>query len=186
LASATSLGICSCTSSGDRSADPAGVAGADGHDADALDAFESSIGSRVTIIRGESQQEYDWSVTGGAYIACRPDGDEYFIRMSRSAMNSGQDDLHVDVDICGFDGPGAYPSADAYATRCQPGGRFFDVFWHAPDGAFANNAASVPCTLDISGDDMRLTIALRCDDLVRPIPSADRVSVRADASCARG
>jgi hypothetical protein len=156
-------------------------------DATAGDAGLPPGSAHVSVIRAGVQQDYDWTNASGSYIACGSDGDRsYFIRLARSAAHQGQDVDHVDLDVCNFDGPGSFPMHDPFVTGCDPVQKSFDVWWHASDGAFANNAASAPCTLAITGDAAQLTIAVSCDDLVRPIASPDRVAVRAEAHCLRG
>jgi len=184
------LASLACSSSdpivGGKAADAGLVDGAPATaDAQGLDAPPGALGARVTITGAGREQSYEWTEDNGGHLECRPDGKRYFIRLARSSANNGEDDLHVDVDICGFDGPGGYAAADPITTPCDPGQRFFDVFWHSGDGVFLNGATSSPCTLEVGGDDVRLTVVLDCADLLRPIVSPDRVAVHAEAVCER-
>jgi hypothetical protein len=147
------------------------------------DAQLSPGSAHVTIVHDQTQQDFDWAAATGATIVCRDEAPFYFIRMGRSSENEGEDDVHIDLAICNFEGMGAYPTADP-SQGCEAGQRFFHVYWHTASGdLFADNAASTPCTLDIAGDVAQLGITVRCDNLVRPITSPDRVAVRAVALC---
>jgi len=142
--------------------------------------------ARVSVLQAGSQRDFEWDNSNGGYISCGSDGDRsYFIRFSASSAYRGEGVDHVDLDVCNFTGPGSFPPHDPFVTGCDPVQPSFDVFWHDNSGAFANNASSAPCTLEITGDATQLAIALSCDDLVRPIASPDRVSVRAEAHCLR-
>lgn len=159
----------------------------DAADARLADAALPPGNARVSVIQAGVQRDFDWNNSDGGYVSCGSDGDRsYFIRLSASAAHQGEGVDHVDLDVCNFTGPGSFPTHDPFVTGCDPVQPSFDVFWHDSSGAFANNAMSAPCTLEITGDASQLAIALSCDDLVRPIASSDRVAVRAEAHCLRG
>jgi hypothetical protein len=139
----------------------------------------SATGAKVTVSRDGKEQSFEWP-----YVECRPDGKKYFMRMAESDDKGGEDGLHLDVDVCGFEGAGTYPALDPFATSCAAGKRYFDVFWHPKGAVFVNRAASTPCTLVVEGD-KELTIRVHCEGMGTPGESPNKVSVRAEARCAR-
>jgi hypothetical protein len=93
-------------------------------------ALPTRNGAEVTVDATSGSASYRWSAEAGGLIRCRQATQHFEIRLAATHVNHGEDDVHVDFDICGFHGTGVYAGLDPLQTPCEGGASFFDVFWH--------------------------------------------------------
>lgn len=89
-----------------------------------------------------------------------------FIRFAEQAAANGETSPHLDLDLCNHTGGGSFAPKEPTSTSCA-GGKTFDLFWHAADGAiFVNQVATPGCSLQVTQDGNRLSGTFQCRSLV--------------------
>lgn len=103
----------------------------------------------------------------GNLVFCRtPSATMMWIRFAVSADNDGNDNAHLDLDLCHVSDGGVFRPMEARARPC-PGGMTWAAWWHGESGqVYANRAGSSPCELQLEVQADRLSGTFACSGLV--------------------
>jgi hypothetical protein len=123
---------------------------------------------------------YRWSGMRGNLILCEGGTKYLFVRLALATVRDGEDDLHLDLDVCNYQGFGHF---DGNVANCNPEDRFFDVVWHTRSDVHLNNAASTPCTLDLAHDGGSLDGTFHCNGLGVPPNHPGTLNVEGSFRC---
>ena len=89
-----------------------------------------------------------------------------WIRLAQSQNSNGDNEPHIDIDLCNYSGPGTYTPINPHVRPCTtPFG--WDIWWHGAQTTYANQGNSSPCQLILEINGNVLTGTFNCNDLLQ-------------------
>lgn len=131
-----------------------------------------TAGAFALVADGE-RTDIVWEEAADNLVFCRIyDGTEAWIRLAAEATADGENVPHLDIDVCAWDGTGAYEPQSASVGRCS-GARTFDITWVGEQNAtWANAASSTDCTLELTSSGEQVEGSFSCRGLA-PVGEAE-------------
>ncbi len=95
-----------------------------------------------------------YSTAGGGLVFCRREAGPasyLWVRLAESAVNNGERDAHLDLDLCNFTGAGTFsrPHDTGVGLSCGDG-ETLDLWWHDGNRVFVSRSDSAPCRVVVT------------------------------------